>query len=96
MVMDGAKAQVKGEFIKKLRECGIHVEQMEPYIPKASAAACGVREMKRGVRREQLRSNSPTFLWDYCLERQLYVRFYTGLDIFKSWKHAYLEINLIS
>jgi hypothetical protein len=32
MVVDGSKAQVQGEFRKKLRECGVHVNQTEPLM----------------------------------------------------------------
>jgi hypothetical protein len=67
MVVDCANAQVQGEFHKKLRECGVHVKHTEPYTPNSNVADDGAREMKHGVRREQLRANSPKFLWDYCL-----------------------------
>jgi hypothetical protein len=45
--MDGAKAQVQGEFRKELRECGIHVNQTEHYTPTSNAAESGMREMTR-------------------------------------------------
>jgi hypothetical protein len=31
MVMDGAKAQVEGEFRRKLRDTGCHIKQTEPH-----------------------------------------------------------------
>jgi hypothetical protein len=31
MVMDGAKAQVEGEFRRKLRDAGCHIKQTEPH-----------------------------------------------------------------
>jgi uroporphyrinogen-III synthase len=64
-VVGGDKMQVQGEFRKKLREYGIHVNQTEPYTPKSNAEEAGAREMKCGFGGEQLRYNSPTVLWDY-------------------------------
>jgi hypothetical protein len=32
MVMDGSKAQVEGEFRRKLRDAGCHIKQTEPHI----------------------------------------------------------------
>jgi hypothetical protein len=63
MIMDGAKAQVQGEFRKKVRECGIHEKQMKPYAPTSNAAEVGVRKMRCGVGQDQLISNSPKVLW---------------------------------
>jgi hypothetical protein len=34
MVMDGAKAQIQGDFRRKLREAGCHIKQTEPHTPK--------------------------------------------------------------
>jgi hypothetical protein len=31
MVMDGAKAQTKGQFRRKLRDAGCHINQTEPH-----------------------------------------------------------------
>jgi hypothetical protein len=73
MFMDGAKAQVQGEFFNKLRECGIHVKQTEPYTPTSNVTEGGAREMNSLVGKEQLRSNNPKVLWDYCIKRQSYV-----------------------
>jgi hypothetical protein len=33
MVMDGAKAQIQGDFRQKLREAGCHIKQTEPHTP---------------------------------------------------------------
>jgi hypothetical protein len=42
----------------------------------------GVRELKRGVGRQIMRSGFPKRLWDDCLVREAYVRSKTALDIF--------------
>jgi hypothetical protein len=82
MVMDGAKAQIQGDFWRKLREAGCHIKQTEPHTPKSNAAEGSTRELKRGVGREMVRSGAPKRLWDDCLVREAYVRSSTALDIF--------------
>jgi hypothetical protein len=42
----------------------------------------GVRELKRGVGRQMLRSGCPKRFWDECIIREAYVRAHTSLDIF--------------
>jgi cytochrome c1 len=42
----------------------------------------GVRELKRGVGRQMLRSGCPKRFWDECIIRESYVRSHTSLDIF--------------
>jgi hypothetical protein len=82
LVMDGYKAQTKGEFCRKCREFYIHVKQLEGYNSKSNAAEGGVRKLKRGTGREQLRANISKVLWDHCRRQQAYVRSHTALDIF--------------
>jgi hypothetical protein len=48
MVMDGAKAQVQGEFRRKLRDDGCHIRQTEPHTQSSNMGEGGVRELKRG------------------------------------------------
>ncbi|KAI2490354.1 Reverse transcriptase (RNA-dependent DNA polymerase) [Fragilaria crotonensis] len=83
MVMDGAQEQVQGTFRKKCREAGIHVKQTEPHSPWSNAAEAAIRELKRGVGRQMVRSGAPKRLWDDCLEREAYVRSMTAHDIYK-------------
>jgi hypothetical protein len=52
-----------------------------PYIPTFNVAEGSVRKMKRGLGREQLITNSPKVIWEYCFNRQLYMRSYTVLNI---------------
>jgi hypothetical protein len=82
MVMDGAKAQIQGDFRRKLREAGCHINQTEPHTPKSNAAEGSIRELKRGVGREMVRSGAPKRLWDDGLVGEYYVRSSTALDIF--------------
>jgi hypothetical protein len=42
----------------------------------------GVRELKRGVGRQMLRSGCPKRFWDACIIREAYVRSRTSMDIF--------------
>jgi hypothetical protein len=82
MVVDGAKAQVQGEFRRKLRDAGCHSRQTEPHTQSSNMGEGGVRELKRGVGRHMLRYGCPKRLWDYCLVREAYVHSNTTLDIF--------------
>jgi hypothetical protein len=74
MVMDGAKAQIQRGFQQKLREAGCHIKQTEPHTPKSNTAEGSIRELKRGVGREMVRSGAPKRLWDDCFVREAYVR----------------------
>jgi hypothetical protein len=73
MVMDGSKAEVEGEFRRKLRDAGCHIKQTEPQ---------DVRELKKGVGRQMLCSGCPKSLWGDCIIREAYVRSHTYLDIY--------------
>jgi hypothetical protein len=64
MVMDGAKAQVEGEFRRKLRDAGCHIKQTEPHTQSSNMGEEGVRELKNGIGRELLRSGCPKRLWN--------------------------------
>jgi hypothetical protein len=51
MVMDGAKAQVEWEFIRKLRDAGCHIKQTEPHTQSSNMGEGAVHELKKGVGR---------------------------------------------
>jgi hypothetical protein len=46
MVMDGAKAQVQGEFRIKLRDAGCHIMKTEPHTQLSNMGEGGVCELK--------------------------------------------------
>ena len=81
MIMDGARAQIMGDFKKKLKEAHVHMRQIEPHSPWSNAAEGAIRELKRGTGRELARSKCPKPLWDHCLEREAYVRSFTAHSI---------------
>jgi hypothetical protein len=82
MVMDGSKAQVEGEFRRKLRDAGCHIKQTEPHTQSSNTGEGAVRELKKGVGRQSMRSGCPKRLWDDCIIREAYVRSHTSLDIY--------------
>jgi hypothetical protein len=82
MVMDGAKVQVEGEFRRKLRDAGCHIKQTEPHTQSSNMGEGAVRELKKGVGRQMLRSGCPKRLWDHYIIREAYVRSHTSLDIY--------------
>jgi hypothetical protein len=59
MVMDGAREQTMGLFRKKCRDAGTHVKQTEPHTPWSNAAEAAIRELKKGVGRQMVRSKAP-------------------------------------
>jgi hypothetical protein len=59
MVMVGAKAQVEGQFRRKLCDSGCHINQTEPHTQSSNMGEGGVRELKRGARWQMLRSGCP-------------------------------------
>jgi hypothetical protein len=82
MVMDGANAQIEGQFRRKFRDTGCHIKQTEPHTQSYNMGEGGVRELKTGVERQMLRSGCPMQFWDDCITREAYVRSHTSLDIF--------------
>jgi hypothetical protein len=82
IVMDGDRAQTEGEFRSKMRDADCHIKQIEPHTQSSNMGEGEVRELKRGVWRQMLRSGCPKRLWDDCITREAYVRSHTTLDIF--------------
>jgi hypothetical protein len=82
MVMYGAKAQTEVQFRRKLRHTGCHIKQTETHTQSSNMGEGGVRELKRGVGWQMLRSGCPKQLWDDCIIRESYVRSHTSMDIF--------------
>jgi hypothetical protein len=82
MVVDGSKAQVEGEFRRKLCGAGCHIKQTEPHTQSSNMGEVAVRELKKGVGRQMLRSGCPKLFWDDCIIREAYVRSHTSLDIY--------------
>jgi hypothetical protein len=48
MVMDGAKAQVEGDFRRKLCDAGCHIKQTEPHTQSSNMGEGAVHELKKG------------------------------------------------
>jgi hypothetical protein len=82
MVMDGAKAKVEGGFRRKMRDAGCHIKKTEPHTQSSNMGEGAVRELKKGVGRQMLRSGCPKRLWDDCIIREANVRSHTSLDIY--------------
>ena len=83
IIMDNAREQTMGLFRKKCRDAGVHVKQTEPHSPWSNSAEAAIRELKKGVGRQMVRSAAPKRLWGDCLEREAYVRLFTAHDIYK-------------
>jgi hypothetical protein len=81
MVMDGTNSQVEGEFRRKLCDAGCHINQTEPQIQSSNMDEGAVREFKKGVGQQVLRSGCTKRFWDYCIIREAYVRSHISLDL---------------
>ena len=83
LVMDNAKEQIMGEFRRKAREMGCHVKQTAPYTPWSNAAEAAIREVKWGAGRKMTRTQTPSKLWDHCLELEGYICSHTAINSFE-------------
>ena len=83
IVMDGAKEQIMGEFNRKSRRIGAHVNQTEPCSPRQNAAEGTIHETKQGAGLKQAKMKSPGKLWDHCIELEANIRSHTALDIYE-------------
>jgi hypothetical protein len=82
MVMDGDKAKIEGEFRRILCDVGCHIKQTEPHTQSSNMGEGAVRELKKCVGRQMLRSGCPKRCWDDCIIREAFVRSHTILDIY--------------
>jgi hypothetical protein len=82
IIFDGSKEQTLGNPKRKLREGDCHGQQIEPYSPWQNAAEGCIRELKRGVSRKMMKTGSPKFLWDHCIELEALIRSNTSNDIY--------------
>jgi hypothetical protein len=65
-----------------LRDAGCNIKQTEPHTQSSNIGEGGVRELKKGVGRQMLRSGCLKLFWDDRIIRETYVRSHTSLDIF--------------
>ena len=59
MITDNLKEQILGDFKRKLKEANCHLKITEPYSPWMQAAEGCIRELKRGVSQQVIRTGSP-------------------------------------
>jgi hypothetical protein len=81
MITDGAKEQVMGMSRRKCREAGIREKQTAPW---SNAAEAAIRELKKGVGWQMVRSKAPKRLWDNCLEQEAYARSLVAHDVYRA------------
>ena len=82
MIADNSKEQTQGEFRRKLKEADCRLKQIEPYSQWQNAAEGTIREVKKGSTRKMMSKQSPSSLWDHCLELESMIRSNTALDIY--------------
>jgi hypothetical protein len=82
MVIDGAKAQVEGEFRRKLRDIVFHIKKTEQHTHSSKMGEGSLPKLKRGVGRHMLHSGCPKQSRDNCIIRKASMLSHTGPDIF--------------
>jgi hypothetical protein len=65
MVMDASKAQVEGEFRRKLRDAGCQTKQTETHTQSSTMGEGDVRELKNDVGRKMIGYGCPKRFWEY-------------------------------
>ena len=83
IICDNAKGIILGEFNRKLKKASCHLKQMEPLTPWSNAAKKEIKELKKGSGRKPIKSGTPKWLWDDCLEFESYIRSSTAHSINK-------------
>ena len=83
MVMDGAKAQIHGNFRRKCTEADCRTKQTEPYTPFSNSAEGAIREVKKSSGRKMMESQCPKRLWDDCIELESFIKSHTAIDIWQ-------------
>lgn len=70
MVMDGARAQVRGDTQKECQLAGCQIVELERDTPSSNRAERTIGELKTGTKMDMSESKCPIVLWCYCLERR--------------------------
>ena len=69
---DNTKEMIQDEFNRKLKETSCHLQQTEPLTPWSNAAEKEVKELKKDLVREMIKSSVPKRLWDNYLKLESY------------------------
>jgi hypothetical protein len=83
MVMDGAKAQIHGNFRRKCTEADCKTKQTEPYTPFSNSAEAAIREVKKSSGRKMMETQCPKRIWDDCIELESFIKSHTAIDIWQ-------------
>ena len=97
MVLDGARAQVKGESLRECRNAGCTIVELERGMPSANRAEWAIAELKKATKVDMNRANSPIVFWCYCLERRAIINRSIAKNNFrldKTTPHTYLTGDL--
>ena len=70
MILDGARAQVKGETLRECQNAGCTIVELERGMPSANRAERTIAELKTDTKMDMKRARSPIIFWCYCLERR--------------------------
>lgn len=81
LISDDAPELISGEFRKVVRQYHIDHKWLVPYTPWRNLAEQSIRELKKSVRSDIRRTNSPSRLWDYCIKRRAAIRRLTASQI---------------
>ena len=82
IVVDNSKDQSLGKFASKCRKADFHFVIGDPYYPLMMDAKVCIKHLKQGLSRKMLKSTSPKWLWDHCIELEALIRSNNDLDIY--------------
>ena len=70
MIMDGARAQVKGNTAEVCKEAVCTIVELERDTPSSNRAERTIGELKSDTKMDMKIAKSPLVFWCYCLERR--------------------------
>ena len=85
IVSDGAREETGRQWKEEINRIRSRHHVTEPYSQWQNKAEAEIREIKRSIRRQTLRANSPKRLWDHCGQWIVAIRRFTA--------HSYPELD---
>ena len=70
MIVEKSKDKSVGAFAGKCRESEFHLVNSEPCLPWSQMSEGCIRELKRVLSRQLIKTGSPKRLWYHCIEFQ--------------------------
>ena len=82
IICDAAREQTSSDLRKFCNDMGTTLRVLEEGTPWANKAELYIGLIKEAVRKDMKEADSPTQLWDYCLERRARINNLTARPLF--------------